>query len=102
MHANQHKISLLFPISITELYKHAKVPIEDQKDVEITRTSSTYIKKIRAEYIKDQDETKEKEVVSKLHLTDTIEFVRAMLLRRPTATVTPHVQVTQARLYQIQ
>uniref|UniRef100_M1E138 Putative plant transposon protein domain-containing protein n=1 Tax=Solanum tuberosum TaxID=4113 RepID=M1E138_SOLTU len=90
MRAKQKHTSLPFPILITELCKHAGVPRDAARDFDVTPSSSTDIRCIKAEYTRKEDDRRREYPVDKSSEVDinaiaTEEFC----LLRPSGTSSP-------------
>lgn len=70
-------------------------------DMEITSKSSTDMRKIKAEYLKDHEEKRVKGTVSKDFPIDLTWRVHAAIRNQHTITIAPQVQVTLVMLYRI-
>lgn len=70
-------------------------------DMEITSKSSTDMRKIKAEYLKDHEEKRVKGTVSKAFPIDLTWRVHAAIRNQHTITIAPQVQVTLVMLYRI-
>ena len=84
IHSKQHKTYWTVETS-------SQVPQEAQMDMEITSKSSTDMRKIKAEYLKDHEEKRVKGTVSKAFPIDLTWRVHSTIRNQHTITIAPQV-----------
>ena len=91
MRAKHSRAYIPFPPLITVICKRARVPRDAKKEMGVTPTSSTNIRKIEGEYLKDPAERKKKE---NLVVTELIYAEASLPTRAPKLLGTPSVTAT--------